>query len=68
MPTVEKGRELWFLGVFLVQYLGGLALIYSLGLRTGRAETFGRRRVGDGTDNNVHRARGGDSGGNSDAG
>ena len=35
MPTVEKGRELWFLGVFLVQYLGGLALIYWLGLRTG---------------------------------
>ena len=35
MPTVEKGRELWFLGVFLVQYIGGLALIYWLGLRTG---------------------------------
>ena len=35
MPTVEKGRELWFLGVFLAQYIGGLALIYSLGLRTG---------------------------------
>ena len=36
MPPVEKGRELWFLSVFLVQYLGGLALIYWLGLRTGR--------------------------------
>ena len=35
MPTVEKGRELWFLGVFLAQYIGGLALIYWLGLRTG---------------------------------
>ena len=35
MPTVEKGRELWFLGLFLVQYVGGLALIYWLGLRTG---------------------------------
>ena len=35
MPTVEKGRELWFLGVFLVQYLGGLTLIYWLGLRAG---------------------------------
>ena len=35
MPTVEKGRELWFLGLFLIQYVGGLALIYWLGLRTG---------------------------------
>ena len=35
MPTVEKGRELWFLCVFLIQYLGGLALIYWLGLRSG---------------------------------
>ena len=35
MPTVEKGRELWFLGLFLAQYIGGLALIYWLGLRTG---------------------------------
>ena len=35
MPPVEKGRELWFLGLFLVQYVGGLALIYWLGLRTG---------------------------------
>ena len=34
MPSVEKGRELWFLGLFLSQYLGGLALIYWLGLRT----------------------------------
>ena len=34
MPSVEKGRELWFLGLFLGQYLGGLALIYWLGLRT----------------------------------
>ena len=34
MPAVEKGRELWFLSVFLVQYLGGLALIYWRGLRT----------------------------------
>ena len=34
MPAVEKGRELWFLGLFLVQYVGGLALIYWLGLRT----------------------------------
>ena len=33
MPTVEKGRELWFLGLFLAQYIGGLALIYWLGLR-----------------------------------
>ena len=36
MPPVNKGRELWFLGVFLVQYIGGLALIYWLGLRTDR--------------------------------
>ena len=35
MPSVEKGRELWFLGLFLSQYLGGLALIYWLGLCTG---------------------------------
>ena len=34
MPAVTKGRELWFLGLFLVQYLGGLALIYWRGLRT----------------------------------
>ena len=34
MPAVTKGRELWFLGLFLVQYLGGLALIYWQGLRT----------------------------------
>ena len=33
MPAVERGRELWFLGLFLVQYLGGLALIYWRGLR-----------------------------------
>ena len=33
MPAVERGRELWFLGLFLVQYLGGLALIYWQGLR-----------------------------------
>ena len=38
MPTVEKGRELWFLGLFLGQYVGGLALIYWLGLRTGDLE------------------------------
>ena len=36
MPPVNKGRELWFLGVFLVQYIGGLVLIYWLGLRTDR--------------------------------
>ena len=36
MPPVNKGRELWFLGVFLVQYIGGLALIYWLGLRMDR--------------------------------
>ena len=35
MPTVEKGRELWFLGLFLAQYLGGMVLLYWLGLRTG---------------------------------
>ena len=34
MPAVAKGRELWFLGLFLVQYVGGLALIYWRGLRT----------------------------------
>ncbi len=34
MPAVTKGRELWFLGLFLVQYLGGLALLYWQGLRT----------------------------------
>ena len=34
MPAVTKGRELWFLGLFLVQYLGGLALLYWRGLRT----------------------------------
>ena len=34
MPPVDKGRELWFLGLFLVQYVGGLALIYWMGLRT----------------------------------
>ena len=33
MPAVEKGRELWFLGLFLVQYVGGLALLYWRGLR-----------------------------------
>ena len=33
MPAVERGRELWFLGLFLVQYVGGLALIYWRGLR-----------------------------------
>ena len=35
MPTVEKGRELWFLGLFLAQYIGGLALIYWRGLQAG---------------------------------
>ena len=34
MPAVAKGRELWFLSLFLVQYVGGLALIYWQGLRT----------------------------------
>ena len=34
MPAVTKGRELWFLELFLVQYVGGLALIYWRGLRT----------------------------------
>ncbi len=34
MPAVTKGRELWFLGLFLVQYLGGSALLYWRGLRT----------------------------------
>ena len=34
MPAVTKGRELWFLGLFLVQYVGGLALLYWRGLRT----------------------------------
>ena len=34
MPAVAKGRELWFLSLFLVQYVGGLALLYWRGLRT----------------------------------
>ena len=41
MPSVEKGRELWFLGLFLSQYLGGLALIYWLGLRTEELNMLG---------------------------
>ena len=65
MPTVDKGRELWFLGVFLAQYIGGLALIYWLGLRTGDLKLLDARRVGDGSDNNVHRPCGSNSGGNS---
>ena len=36
MPPIEKGRELWFLAVFLVQYAGGLALLYFAGIQAGR--------------------------------